>query len=202
MDDRRLGALPELWHLQQNRADDDFREETLHADLVRHASEYGALVRAIRTYEAFARGLQDAFDVLRAEATAPDARGYVVPDIVQNADFRVSVHRLDERFRAAYRALAEITVTANSLSNLFDERFGKLAEPMDVQTCALTLCEHHESIQRSKSADGKRTWFDRIGGNRIYIRHAYRIPLPEIAPARYLHDYRGWPIRRFRSDVA
>ena len=200
-DDRQLGALPDLWKLQANYAGEEFQEVRLHADLERQAPAYGAIVQAIRTYEAFARGLQDAFDVLRAEAAAPDARGFVVPDVARNQAFRASVNRLDERFAAAHRALGEIAATAFSLPNLFDERFGKLAEPMNAQTCALALCEHHEAIQRQKSAAGKRPWFDRIGGDRIYIRQAYRIPMPEMAPAQYLHTYRGEPIHRFRADL-
>ena len=77
------------------------QEERLHADLERRVPAYGALVQAIRNYEAFARGLQDAFDVLRAKAAAPDARGFVVPHVARNEAFRVSVDRLDERFAAA-----------------------------------------------------------------------------------------------------
>ena len=198
---RQLGALPELWRLQANHGSDELQEEALHADLERQVPAYGPLVEAIRTYEAFARGLQDAFDVLRAEAAGPDARGYVVPSIARSEAFRTSVDRLDERFAAARRALGEITATAISLQNLFDERFSKLAEPMEAQTRALALCEHHETVQRAKSAEGKRPWFDRIGGDRIYIRQPYRIPEREIASERYVHRYRGWPIHRFRVDV-
>ena len=201
-DERQLGALPDLWELQASYEGDEAGEERLHADLERRTTAYGALVQAIRTYEAFARSLQDAFDVLRAEAAAPNARGFVVPDVARNQAFRASVNRLDERFAAAHRALGEIAATAFSLPNLFDVRFGKLAEPLDAQTCALAICEHHEAIQRAKSAAGKRPWFDRIGGDRIYIRQAYRIPKPEVASARYLHTYRGEPIRRFRADLA
>ncbi|MGD9713287.1 MAG: hypothetical protein AB7V46_14635, partial [Thermomicrobiales bacterium] len=76
------------------------------------------------------------------------------------------------------------------------------AEPLDAAACALALCSHHEKVQRAKSADGKRPWFHRLGKNSIYVRHAYRQPRREIQPDRYLHDYRGWPIRRFYGDLA
>ena len=201
-DDRQLGALPQLWQFLVNHGNGAFREEALQVDLERKAPEYRPLVKAIRSYEAFARGLQDAFNVLRAEAVGPDARGYFVPGIAGNQAFRESVDRLDERFAAAHRALGEITTSGFSIQNLFDERFGRLAEPMDARTCALTLCEHHETVQQRKSADGKRPWFDRIGGDRIYIRQAYRIQPPEITPTRYVHPYRGLPIRSFRDDLA
>ena len=201
-DDRRFGALPEIWELLTNYAGQKIQEARLHDDLERQAPTYGVLLQAIRSYEAFARGLQDAFDVLRVEAAAPDACGFVVPHVARNEVFRASVYRLDKRFAAAYQALGEIPATAFSLANLFDKRFGKLAEPMNTQTCALALCAHHEAIQRAKSAAGKRPWFDRIGGNRIYMRQAYRNPMPEVASAKYLHTYRSEPIRRFWADLA
>ena len=56
--------------------------------------------------------------------------------------------------------------------------------------------------QRSKSADGKRPWFDSLGQDRIYIRHQFREPRRDIMPGRYVHDYRGGPIRRFYDDLS
>jgi hypothetical protein len=72
---------------------------------------------------------------------------------------------------------------------------------MDARQCALALCVLHEAVQRGKSFEGKRSWFDRIGPDRIYIRHQYREQRREILPGRYVHDYRGRPIRRFYFDV-
>jgi predicted component of type VI protein secretion system len=89
-----------------------------------------------------------------------------------------------------------------SLQNLFAQRFKNFAEPMAVGDCAIALCQHHEAVQRAKSAEGKRAWFDRLGPDRIYIRHAYRDPRPDIQPGRYVHDYRGKPIRRFYFDLS
>ena len=201
-DERKVGALPQIWQLLANHGNGAFREEALHVELERKAPEHKALVKAIRAYEAFARGLQDAFNVLRVEASGSDARGYSVPSIAGHQAFLKSVDRLDERFAAAHRALGDITTSDLSLQSLFDERFGRLAEPMDAKRCALTLCEHHETVQQRKSADGKRPWFDRIGADRIYIRQAYRIQTPEIASTRYVHPYRGLSIRSFRDDLA
>ena len=89
-----------------------------------------------------------------------------------------------------------------SLQNLFGERFQMFAEPMDADACALTLCEHHVKVQRGKSAEGKRPWFDRLGQDRIYVRHAYREERRDIRPSQYVHDYRGRPIGRFRADLS
>jgi len=200
-DDRSLGAFAKIWELQADFDDDDFEEEVLHTKLEKCAPAFGPLVRAIRAYEAFARSLQDAFDVLKAEAASRDAQGFAIPDIAAAKDFSRSVEGLDEKFEVARRALGEVNLTNLSLPNLFEDRFKAFEAPMDARACALALCDHHEAVQKAKSADGKRPWFDRIGADRIYIRHAYREPRRDITPSRHVHDYRGWPIRRFCGDL-
>ena len=199
--DRRLGALPAIWRLQGEFDEAGFREEPLHDRLQELEPGYRPLLDAIRAYEAFARCLQDAFDVLKAEASLLDAKGFSVPEIARDADFRKSVGDLHRRFAVTHHALGEVANSGISLKNLFDERFGAFAEPMDAGSCAVRLCAHHEEIQRRKSAEGKRPWFDRVGPDRIYIRHAYREPRQEIQPGSYVHGYRGTPIRRFYTDL-
>lgn len=200
--ERRLGALPMIWQLQAEFDDGAFREESLHERLEELEPGYRPLLEAIRAYEAFARSLRDAFDVLKAEAAQLETQGFVVPEISRDSDFMHSVKDLHKQCEAAYSTLGEVTVTGASLQSLFAERFGAFAEPMDGGACALTLCKHHEHVQKEKSADGKRPWFDRIGQDRIYIRHAYREPRRAVQPGRYVHDYRGWPIRRFYRDLS
>jgi hypothetical protein len=200
-DDRKLGALPDIWALQAGFANGDYREEVLHDRLEEVVPAYGMLLKAIRAYEAFARSLQDGFDVLKAVAASADSEGFTVPEIAGDADFAMSVDGLHKRFEAANLALGEVTLASVSLTNLFTARFQAFADPMSAGECALALCRHHEEVQRGKSAEGKRAWFDRIGGDRIYIRHAYREERRDIAPECYVHDYRGWPIRRFHRDL-
>ncbi len=201
LDDRRLGALPIIWQLQSDINDNEYNEELLHDRLEKIQPCYGPLLQSIRKYEAFARSMQDAFYVLKAEAARFDIQGFTVPTIGDDADFKRSVKDLHKQFEATYHSLAEITNTSVSLQNLFNERFGTFGEPMDASGCALALCDHHQVIQKGKSADGKRPWFDRIDKDRIYIRHAYREPRRDIFPGYYLHDYRGKPIRRFYKDL-
>lgn len=201
VDERRLGALPEIWESQAEFSDEEFGEELLHNRLEEREPRYKQLLDAIRAYEGFARSLQDAFDVMKAEAARMDAHGFFVPEIARDVDFKRSVTGLHDRFEVAHRALGEVTTSNISLQNLFAERFSVFAEPMEPGASALALCSHHEAVQRAKSADGKRPWFDRIGPDRIYIRHQYREPRREIMPGRYVHDYRGWPIRRFYFDL-
>ena len=199
--DRSLGALPAIWELQAEFDDEGFREELLHNRLEKRLPRYAQLLQGIRAYEGFARSLQDGFDILKAEAAGLDAQGFFVPKIAEDKDFAKSVRGLHAKFEAAHRALGEVPMTSFSLKNLFSERFQVFAEPMDAGTCAAALCRHHETIQAGKSDSGKRPWFDRIGPDRIYIRHQYREPKRDIQPDRYVHTYRGWPIRRFYSDL-
>ncbi len=201
-DDRRLGALPAIWQLQTGFKDEEFQEEVLHNRLEELEPIYKPLLDSIRAYEAFARSLQDAFDVLKAEAALRDAQGFVVTEISRDPDFKNSVDGLHKRFETARQSLGEVSIANISLQSLFDQRFACFSEPMDAGACAVALCSHHETIQKGKSADGKRAWFDRFSQERIYIRHAYREPRREIRPGRYVHDYRGAPIRRFWQDLS
>ncbi|MBE7558425.1 hypothetical protein HS125_05580 [bacterium] len=191
-----------MWELQDEFEDDGYEEEEVHHLLERRAPEYGSLLQAIRAYEAFARRLQDAFDILRSESARRDAQGYPVPEVARDEEFCQSVNGLHDRFTAAHHALADISLVGAALPHLFVERFGRFEVPMDAAACALVLCEHHEIVQRGKSAEGKRPWFDRIGRERIYMRHTYRVARREIQPDRYVHEYRSHPIRRFHKDLS
>mgnify|MGYP003288375613 CR=1 FL=1 len=199
--DRRLGVLPTIWQIISEIGAEELPEESLHDLLEKHEPAYASLLNAIRSYEAFARSLQDAFDVLRAEATSVDARGFQVTDIANEPDFKQSVKDLHKRFETAHTALGDVATVNTSSQSVFDTRFSVFADQLDPGACAIALCTHHENVQRVKSAAGKRPWFDRLGRDRIYIRHAYRIKKPDIHPNRYLHDYRCVPIRRFYNDL-
>lgn len=197
-DERALGALPAIWRLQDEFTEDDYAEERLYERLAQERPDYATLLGAIRTYELFCRPLLNGFDLLRAEAATADARGFDIPSIGEVGDFATSLDELDRRYEEARRQLGEVDL---QLASLFDERFGAFAEPMGAAQVALAICEHHEHIQKHKSADGKRPWFDRLGSDRIYLRHRYREPRRPVAPRKFVHDYRGRPIRRFYRDL-
>jgi hypothetical protein len=196
----RMGAFPQLWELQE-KFGAEYSEERLHDHLKRREPEFGPLLGAIRTYEAFARSMQDAFDTLKAAASRSDTQGFHLEQVPAERDFEKCNAGLHERFEKAHRALGELAVNGTSLQNFFAERFAPFAEPLDARACATALCDHHERIQRAKSAEGKRAWFDRLGPDRIYIRHAYRDAPRPILPGRYLHGYRGRPVRNFWIDL-
>jgi hypothetical protein len=196
--DGSLGALPQIWELQDRFNDDEYREDALHDALQRAVPAYAPLLEAIRLYERFCRGLQDAFDLLLAQAQTVDARGCVITTIAGDQEFATSVHDLSGRYARAREALANLEPV---LQNLFDERFAAFAEPLNGSEAAVAVCDHHEAVQKAKSADGKRPWFDRLARDRIYVRHRYREGRKPARPNDYVHDYRGRPLRRFYFDL-
>lgn len=196
--DRSLGALREIWKLQNQFTAENYHEEVLHNELERAVPEYATLLDAIRSYERFCRGLQDGFDILLAEAQAADSRGYVVTAIAQDDEFAASVQNLSGRYSRARESLVNLDPT---FQTLFDERFATFAEVMPVADLAVALCDLHEAVQRGKSADGKRPWFDRLARDRLYVRHRFRQARKPARPDDYVHDYRGVPIRRFYLDL-
>jgi hypothetical protein len=201
-DQRRLGALPAIWQLQTEFDEGAFQEELLHDRLQQHEPSYRPLLGAIRSYEIFARNLQDAFDVMRTQAARRDVQGLAVREMAGCTEFEQSVCDLHKRFEAAHEALCNVTVPNVPLQDLFKNRFQAFREPKDAGQCAMDLCSHHEAVQRGKSPEGKRPWFDRLGQDRIFVRHAYRESSGEIQPGRYVHDYRSKPIRRFFMDLS
>jgi len=199
-DERSLNALPEIWNLQDEFSDESFSEESLHARLRSVAPRFAPLLGAIRRYEAMARHLQDAFDVLRAEAGRFDVQGYAVAEVAKDPDFARCVADLCRRFERANEALAVLPRIGGMVSATFQERFRAFAEPMSVPAYAHALCDHHVRIQKGKG--DKRAWFDTLGGGRIFLRLAYREPRRALQLDRYVHDYRGRPIRRFKADLS
>lgn len=197
-DQRALGALPAIWRLQEEFTEEDFAEEMLHARLAEELPACATLLQAIRAYEHFCRSLHDAFHLIRAEAGAADARGFEIRTIGEDEELSGSLSELDRRYEQARRWLSEVDY---ELASLFDERFGRFAEPMNPGRQALAICEHHEVVQKNKSVAGKRPWFDRIGPHRIYMRHQYRESRRSMEPDRFVHEYRGRPIRRFYFDL-
>jgi hypothetical protein len=200
--DKPLGALPQIWELQDGYDAVTFQEEDLHLQLGRRQPGLRPLLKGIRNYETFARSMQDAFDVLKAVAAVPDAAGFQVKEIARDKEFKSTVQGLNGRFDAAHRGLGEVGPSGTTLQNVFVEKFRVFSEPLAADVCAQALCDHHVQVQRKKSADGKRPWFDVVGPGRVFVRHAFREPRRPVAPTQYLHEYRGRPIGRFRADLS
>ena len=199
--DGRLGALPDIWNLVEGASGDDLAERDLHDRLEKVDPDLGPLLAAIRAYEDFSRALQDAFDTLRFVAGHDDARGFHLPSIAGKGEFRAAIHTLRSGFERTAEALSAVPAKPVALEPLFTRRFATFAESLAAEDAARALFKLHGTVQRDKSATGKRPWFDDLGGERIHVRHAYRLDSFEPKPAAYLHAYRGRPILRFRNDL-
>jgi hypothetical protein len=197
-DHRSLGALSDIWRLQEVLVDDTYCEERVFAELKLRAPNLSTLLDAIKLYEAFCRKLTDGFNLIRKQAVYADMRGLKVTELGVESNFVIAVADLASAFESAYAALQALD---GRLASEFDERFRAFAEPMPSSESAVALCDHHESIQRGKSDSGKRTWFDRLGDDRIYLRQQYRESITDPTPDRFVHVYRARPIRNFYMDL-
>jgi hypothetical protein len=197
-DHRSLGALSDIWRLQEVLDDDTYCEERVFAELKLRAPNLSTLLDAIKLYEAFCRKLTDGFNLIRKQAVSADMRGLKVTELGVESKFVIAVADLASAFESAYAALQALD---GRLASEFDERFRAFAEPMHSSESAVALCDHHESIQRGKSDAGKRTWFDRLGDDRIYLRQQYRESISDPTPDRFVHVYRARPIRNFYMDL-
>lgn len=197
-DHRALGALPDIWNLQGGLDDESYCEERVVEELKIRNPSLLPLLDAISFYEAFCRKLSDGFNLIRTHAIHADLRGLVVTELRRESDFKESVAELSRAFEDAYTVIQAID---SGLATQFDERFKDFSDPMPADEIAVVLCKHHESIQNGKSDSGKRAWFDRLGDDRIYLRHQYRENVQDPLLGRFVHDYRGRPIRNFYKDL-
>lgn len=196
--DDGLGALPQIWKLLSELDGQAFDEHTFHAKLHDQAPDYAVVLDAIAAYESFCRNLTDAFDIARAEGSRQDVQGVQIPSLKNDQEFRVLGERSHALYETALRQLGEVDPSTEAK---FIGRFEQFAEPLPLGQFALAVVDHHEAIQKDKSRDGKRPWFDRMGPDRIYMRQNYRIERPSVAPETHVHDYRTNPIHRFYRDL-
>ena len=145
--------------------------------------------------------MQDAFDIIRHRAGGQHARGFELPSIARDGDFASCAAGLDRKFAAASEKLQALGDGGASDHALLSARFQNFAQPMDGEAVALALHALHVQVQLGKSKDGKRSWFDDRGVNRIAVRPGYGVDRPVLDPSRYVHAYRGAPIRRFWRDL-
>ena len=142
--------------------------------------------------------LTDAFDILRNTASCGDTTGCKLEIVEQDNNLPPSPLRPTQRLRPQKHCLANLSP---DMEERFKARFSRFADPLSANALARELCEHHEWIQQSKSNDGKRAWFDRVGPDTIYMRTNYRISKPPEVNDGFVHEYRTKPILRFYRDL-
>lgn len=199
--ERSLEAFPEIWKLVAGYGEvsETIDEMELHGKLRIAAPEYEGLLETINSYERFCRILTDAFDIFRNEATGRHAAGLSFLSLVEDDGFAQLAGKVHLAFQDAAIHLMELGLYSVIR---FEDRFHRFSEPMPPVDFAAALCEHHEDIQKGKSREGKRPWFDRLGGDRIYLRQNYILKERPVLSETYVHNYRGKPIHRFYRDLS
>lgn len=196
-----LGAFSSLSELLASPNADELSERELHDSLAQRAPRWAKQVRAIQAYESFARTLQDAFDTIRHYSGARYEQGLALEELGASLEFQSQTRTLAVDYRRAEEALAKLTGSLGSVSTTFHERFESFATVSAAQLPELLL-SHHEKIQAAKPPEGKRSWFDRLGNGRVFLRHPYRLDDDwEPQPGEYVHPYRSNAIASFLRDL-
>jgi len=194
----KLGALRDIWKLCDGIAEDEIDEKALHGELKEREPRYADLLNAVRAYERFCRMLTDSFDSIRYMATHTDTTGFKLSETQDDKTFSTASSEVQDAY---HRAAHQIGLIYPDIEEIFRGRFSRFAEPIPPSVFAGAICEHHESIQLSKSREGKRPWFDRVGPGTIYMRPNYRRAEPPEIYDKFVHDYRAKPIFRFCRDL-
>jgi hypothetical protein len=196
-----LEALPEIWKLvaEYGESPEEIDEKDLHKRLSLAAPRYDGLIRAIHAYEGFCRFVSDAFNILRVEATVRDAKGLIPSSLARDAEFSRLSRKVNGAFHKSVTVLNDLGL---DFRFRFEERFKRFSEPMTAGDFAVALCAHHEYIQKEKSPEGKRSWFDPMGEGRIYLRRNYTLGERSSLTDAYVHDYRAKPIHTLRCGTS
>lgn len=171
-------------------------ERDFHTALLPHADHsLKALLKAILSYEIFARVLQDAFDdclyILSqhrgktslstlAESAAVQRAAKQTPKLYKDA-----VSKL-EPFQEAHR---------------FAENFEGFSEQQDITSWLNTLIDHHLKIQKIKPPGGKLPWFDQYEDGGLIIRELYRRDHGAKGDHSYVQRYRTNSLWMFMQDM-
>lgn len=196
------GAIYDIWmecdEMDKEIEADKINEKITHQALAKKVPRHAVILDAIGSYEYFCRLLTDAFNIIRNMASQNNVQGFNISTASRHKGFSLVASKVHDAFVQAYRKIEEVGL---DMDIRFKERFKRFSESLPADIFAKELCEHHEWIQRCKSKEGKRPWFDRVGAEMIYMRQNYRlIESPELSEL-YIHEYRTKPIYRFYRDL-
>lgn len=199
--DRPLGALPDIWRIGKEHSEEEISDQAMHRMLRKTTPQWRPLLDAIGAYEAFARALQDSFDALRDLAGSCSGPTLHIRTVLDSEQFSRSSTGLQTLHQQASHLLNAASEAASSATSIFEQRFFEFGLPRGEVELAMALLDHHDAIQRAKSAEGKRSWFDRLGPDQVHLRFPYRLEKWKPSPGEYVHPYRTRPILSFLRDI-
>ena len=197
----RAGPPETMTHLisalRKRRSTIQFAEEAafLHGVEKTAPATLRELISAISAYEVFGRVITDAFNALRHAAA--ETRGACIgrDDFARRvstgsaAALATSIARIRRHDRLVqWEPSLETTLArfdhAKTREQLYD-----------------VLLDHHRCVQDDKPPNGKRTWFERGRGDRIFVRPDYVLTDPPLKGVAHVHEYRMPTFSRFLADL-
>jgi len=171
-------------------------EREFHQALKKSAGpELRRILRAIETYEWFARLLQDAFDDCRYCLST--TTGKVSPtEFGRCRGVQVAHERARDLFTDLTGRLEPYGETAR-----LQEQFADIAQKLPPDEWAECLMEHHRRIQAQKPPNGKAPWIERFDDGTYMIRPMYRVDSGGRHDREYVHAYRTTPLWSFATDL-
>jgi len=176
----------------------EFEEESHFVrDLAKTAdAELLPLITAILAFERYSRILLDGFDWIR-HISSSSLGTLIGPKEFAGEDRHHCLRDLPDAIRAM-RAHPSLLEWEPELEKTLI-RFQDIRTPADLYD---NLLEHHDSVQRDKPPNGKRSWFEREDrGNRVLVRPDYLLAEAPVARSEHVHDYRVPTLSRFLKDL-
>jgi hypothetical protein len=155
---------------------------------------------AIFHFEAACDLLEDAFDWIRHLSSHAGARAITAADFAAKPEVARIAAALPEALRRAEGTIAELDDALR-----MQQEMAALAKSFDAVRASDELFEailaRHESVQREKKPDGKRSWFERGLDGSTFVRIPYRLSSAP-APRKYWNrPYRFDAVRSFLDDL-
>ncbi|MFZ5565224.1 MAG: hypothetical protein ACOZBW_14370, partial [Thermodesulfobacteriota bacterium] len=142
------------------------------------------LLKAIQSYEAFSRLLQDAFDDCLVAMTNKRARIYP-KELSELKGCVDAIKKIPEIFNAVADQIEPYGQLERYLVN-----FNAFSEKTSAIEWTNQLLEHHIKVQRNKPPNGKNPWFDRYDDGSVVIHVSYRREEGGRHDDSYVHMYR------------
>ncbi len=191
-----LGAFADMWKLADGLSPSSYDERRFHEKVMKRYPHYGTLLGTIQAYEHFSRCLTDAFDIIRAEATTNEERGYRFTHAGSDKEMQALAKEIPAAYHEALARFGD-----GALVVRFSDRFARFAQTYSAAELARVVHAHHVTVQRNKDEEGKLPWFDVSSDERLIIRRRYEVPQRPQRSHWYVHGYRTGPLASFYRDL-
>jgi hypothetical protein len=188
----------EIFRLLRKVRGEKYEAVAVYETLIPQASsELRCRLEAIARFEELATIVEDSFDWIRHISTSAGARAIGVGEFARNANVKRLLEKLPKAMHASDEAIANEPKQIEELYSAFVTSFGKVSSAEDLFE---SLLARHESVQRAKPPEGKRSWFERDPAGATIVRIQYRLPKPPSQNAWWRRPYRIDAARSFLTD--